>query len=30
MDATKSKEEGGNGHAAEYWDWCTEQVKEFL
>lgn len=30
VEATKSKAEGGNGHAAEFWDWCEEKVTEFL
>ncbi|RYO98209.1 hypothetical protein DL763_002376 [Monosporascus cannonballus] len=27
--ATKSKEEGGNGHAKEFWNWTEELVKDF-
>lgn len=30
LDALKSKEDGGTGHAEAFWDWCQEQVKEFL
>ncbi|KAF2129147.1 NAD(P)-binding protein [Dothidotthia symphoricarpi CBS 119687] len=30
MDATKSKAEGGNGHAKEFWDWSEEQIKSYL
>jgi hypothetical protein len=30
LDATKSKEEGGNGHAAEFWEWSEEQVKPYV
>ncbi|KAI1374298.1 hypothetical protein F4677DRAFT_461571 [Hypoxylon crocopeplum] len=30
LEATKSKAEGGNGNAREFWDWSEEQVKEFL
>jgi len=25
----KTKEEGGTGLAAEFWDWCEEQTKDF-
>lgn len=25
----KSKEHGGNGKAARFWDWCAEQCKPF-
>ncbi|KAI1768460.1 hypothetical protein GGR53DRAFT_532377 [Hypoxylon sp. FL1150] len=30
LDATKSKDEGGNENGREFWEWCEEQVKEFL
>ncbi|KIW94926.1 uncharacterized protein Z519_04905 [Cladophialophora bantiana CBS 173.52] len=30
LDATKSKEEGGNGHAAEFWEWTEEQIKPYV
>ncbi len=30
MAATKSAEEGGNGHAAKFWEWSEEQVKSYL
>ncbi|KAI1820734.1 short-chain dehydrogenase [Xylaria intraflava] len=29
MEATLSKEEGGNGNAAKFWDWTERQVKEY-
>ena len=28
--AQKSEEEGGTGVAARFWDWCEEQVKEYV
>ncbi|CAN8095157.1 unnamed protein product [Discula destructiva] len=28
--ATKLKDEGGNGHAKDFWDWSEEQVKDFV
>ena len=28
--AQKSKQEGGTGVAARFWDWCEEQVKEYV
>lgn len=30
LDAMKSKEDGGTGQAEAFWEWCQEQVKEFL
>ncbi|KAI0012550.1 hypothetical protein F4779DRAFT_625868 [Xylariaceae sp. FL0662B] len=30
LEATKPKAEGGNGNASRFWEWCEEQVKEFL
>ncbi|KAH8893075.1 NAD(P)-binding protein [Thozetella sp. PMI_491] len=30
IDATKLKDEGGNGHAAAFWDWNQEQVEKYL
>lgn len=29
LESLKSKEEGGTGLAAEFWDWCEEQTKPF-
>lgn len=30
LQSLKSKEKGGSGVAAEFWDWCDEQTKQFL
>lgn len=29
-NATKSEAEGGTGGVSKFWDWCEEQVKEYL
>ncbi|KAK0614966.1 short-chain dehydrogenase [Bombardia bombarda] len=29
VDATKAVEDGGTGKAAEFWDWCVDNIKEF-
>jgi NAD(P)-dependent dehydrogenase (short-subunit alcohol dehydrogenase family) len=29
LESLKTKEEGGTGLAAEFWDWCDEQTKEY-
>jgi NAD(P)-dependent dehydrogenase (short-subunit alcohol dehydrogenase family) len=29
LESLKTKEEGGTGLAAEFWEWCEEQTKEF-
>lgn len=26
----RSQDEGGTGIAADFWDWCEEQVKEYI
>ncbi|KAI0555555.1 short-chain dehydrogenase [Xylaria curta] len=30
QEAARSKEEGGNGNAAKFWDWTEEQVKQYI
>ncbi|KEY71646.1 hypothetical protein S7711_10186 [Stachybotrys chartarum IBT 7711] len=30
LQSLKSKEEGGTGIAAEFWDWCDDQTKSFV
>ncbi|KXT12031.1 hypothetical protein AC579_4684 [Pseudocercospora musae] len=30
MDAVKAVEDGGNGHAQEFWDWCSSQCIAFV
>lgn len=30
QNATKSKAEGGNGHAADFWEWTEDLVKDFV
>jgi retinol dehydrogenase 12 len=30
LDATRSKQDGGNGHAAAFWEWSEEQVKPYV
>ncbi|KAI2623083.1 putative short-chain dehydrogenase [Hypoxylon sp. NC1633] len=30
VEATKTKEEGGNETAKEFWEWCEEQVKPYV
>jgi NAD(P)-dependent dehydrogenase (short-subunit alcohol dehydrogenase family) len=30
LQSLKSKEEGGSGIAAEFWDWCDKHTKEFV
>ena len=29
LESLKAKEEGGTGLAAEFWDWCEEQTKDY-
>lgn len=30
LQSLKSKEDGGNGRAAEYWEWCIEAISPYL
>lgn len=30
LEGLKTKEEGGTGLAAEFWDWCEEQTKGYV
>ena len=30
LNALKSKDKGGNGRAAEYWDWCIDVISPYL
>jgi retinol dehydrogenase-12 len=30
LEASKTKEDGGNGNAKDFWEWSEEQVKAFV
>lgn len=30
LESLKSKEEGGTGLAAAFWDWCDDQSKDYV